>query len=130
MIAAGAAPAAPGALAADSSAATCWPVTPTSSKPVFAPTPSGSTAYSAGSTNITRMRPAASSAAPVATASRFVAAVSPVCVVITLPQHVARQLITDQKEATGHHDGVGGKRVIEEPAMRAPIGERDQHTGE
>ncbi len=53
---------------AAASASTCRPVTPSSSSPNRAPVPTGSMPYSAGRTNITRIKPAASNAAPAATA--------------------------------------------------------------
>src|SRR6188472_578206 len=94
--------------------------------------PSGSTAYSAGRTNITRMRPAPRRAAPAATRSRCLA--STVCsdgVVITSRcEEIAGELIANEQKTTRHYDGVRGERMRHEPAARAPVAQGNEHSSQ
>src|SRR5258705_3837158 len=130
-------PAAPAVAAVLLSSATCWPTTPSGSRPNLAPVPSGSIANSAGSTNITRMRPAASSAAPTATAMRFLTSTAgrPAVTSITCslagsmshhPKEIAGELIADEQEPAGHHDTVEREGVMNKSASRAPPCQRDE----
>src|SRR5438034_6867355 len=111
-------------------ARTCCPVTPSSTSPSRAPVPSGSTPYSAGRTNITRISPAPSNAAPAATAMRCLISVVPAstCVLTSCcREEIAGQLVADQQEATRHHQGVGRKRVTKEAVTRPPVCQADEN---
>ena len=41
-------------------------------------------------------------------------------------EEIAGELVADQQEAAGHQHRVGRKRVAQEAAARAPVGQRDQ----
>src|SRR5512139_340922 len=86
-------------------------------------------AYSAGRTNITRMRPAPRRAAPAATRIRCLA--STVCsdaVFITSRcEEITGQLIADEEKTARHHDRVRRECVLQKPAARAPVAQGDEH---
>src|SRR5918996_311078 len=100
--------------------------------------PVGSMPYSAGSTIVTRIAPATTTAVSVArTSCRAVGSVSVVIVRsadLSVREEsryeIAGQLITDQDEAAGHDNDVGRERLPLECGRAAPEAHHDENRRE